>query len=77
MKDLLELLAKKLVSNPESVSVNEIEGEQSIILELKVHEEDMGKIIGKEGRIIKALRTVIRAMANRNGQNVTIEIIQA
>ena len=59
MKELVEMIAKALVDNPEMVQVNEIEGEQSVILELKVAQEDMGKVIGKQGRIAKAIRTVV------------------
>ncbi|NLY97100.1 MAG: KH domain-containing protein, partial [Clostridiaceae bacterium] len=61
MKELLETIAKALVDNPEQVSVNEVVGEKSTILELRVTEEDMGKVIGKQGRIAKAIRTVIKA----------------
>lgn len=61
MKELVEIIAKSLVDNPDLVQVNEIAGEQSIILELKVAPEDMGKVIGKQGRIAKAIRTVVKA----------------
>lgn len=77
MKELLELLAKNLVDQTEKVSVNEIKGEQTTILELKVATEDMGKVIGKQGRIAKSIRTVIKAVAMHKGQRVTVEIIQA
>ena len=77
MKELLELLAKNLVDNPDHVSVNEIKGEQTVILELKVTAEDMGKIIGKQGRIAKSIRTIMKAAAMRHSQRVTVEIIQA
>lgn len=63
MKELIEIIAKSLVENPNEVHVNEIQGEQSIILELKVAPADMGKVIGKQGRIAKAIRTVIKAAA--------------
>ena len=63
MKELIEIIAKSLVDNPNEVHVNEIEGEQSIILELKVAPADMGKVIGKQGRIAKAIRTVVKAAA--------------
>jgi predicted RNA-binding protein YlqC (UPF0109 family) len=65
-----------LVDNPEEVSVNEVEGEHSIILELKVSEDDMGKVIGKQGRIAKAIRTVMKASAIRDNKRVVVEIIQ-
>ncbi|NLY18382.1 MAG: KH domain-containing protein [Clostridiaceae bacterium] len=76
MKELLESIAKSLVDNPECVSVNEIEGEQSLILELRVADDDMGKVIGKQGRIAKAIRTVMKAAALRNNKRVVVEIIQ-
>ncbi|WP_392486435.1 KH domain-containing protein [Haloimpatiens sp. FM7315] len=75
MKQLLEIIAKSLVDNPEMVNVNEIAGEQSIILELKVSPEDMGKVIGKQGRIAKAIRTVIKAAAIKENKRVVVEII--
>lgn len=75
MKDLLEVIAKALVDNPEMVSVNEIVGEQSIILELKVAPDDMGKVIGKQGRIAKAIRTVVKAAAVKENKRVVVEII--
>ncbi|MCY6372390.1 KH domain-containing protein [Clostridium ganghwense] len=75
MKDLLEVIAKALVDDPEMVSVNEIVGEQSIILELKVAPDDMGKVIGKQGRIAKAIRTVVKAAAIKENKRVVVEII--
>lgn len=76
LKDLLEVIAKSLVDNPDEVTVNEVEGEQSIILELRVSQEDMGKVIGKQGRIAKAIRTVIKAAASKENKRVSVEIIQ-
>ncbi|NLN64106.1 MAG: KH domain-containing protein [Clostridiaceae bacterium] len=76
MKELLENIARNLVDNPEDVSVNEVEGEKSLILELRVANEDMGKVIGKQGRIAKAIRTVMKAAAVRNNKRVVVEIIQ-
>lgn len=70
MKELVEFMAKSLVDNPDAVTVNEVDGEQSIILELKVAPEDMGKIIGKQGRIAKAIRTVIKAAAVKQNKRV-------
>lgn len=75
MKDLVEIIAKSLVDNPNEVHVNEIEGEQSIILELKVAPADMGKVIGKQGRIAKAIRTVVKAAAMKEDKKVVVEII--
>lgn len=76
MKELLEVIAKELVDNPDNVSVSEIEGEQSIILELKVDQSDMGKVIGKQGRIAKAIRTVVKAAAVKQNKRVSVEILQ-
>lgn len=65
MKELLLIIAKSLVDNPDDVTVTEVEGEQSIILELRVAQEDMGKVIGKQGRIAKAIRTVVKSASAR------------
>lgn len=75
MKELLEIIIKNLVTNQEAVSINEVEGEKSIILEVKVAENDMGKVIGKEGRVAKAIRTVVKAIAAKEQKRVTIEFI--
>ena len=75
MKDLVEVIAKSLVDNPSEVHVNEIQGEQDLILELRVAPEDMGKIIGKQGRIAKAIRTVVKAAALNKDQKIVVEII--
>lgn len=75
MKELVEILAKALVDHPEQVEVNEVVGEQSIILELKVAQDDMGKVIGKQGRIVKAIRTVVKAAAIKEEKRVVVEII--
>ena len=74
MKELVEILAKALVDHPEQVEVNEVVGEQSIILELKVAQDDMGKVIGKQGRIAKAIRTVVTAAAIKEENRVVVEI---
>lgn len=76
MGELVEYIAKSLVDNPDMVSVNEIEGSQSLIIELKVAPEDMGKVIGKQGRIAKAIRTVVKAAATKDNKRVIVEIIQ-
>lgn len=76
MRELVEFIAKSLVDSPDMVSVNEVEGSQSIIIELKVAPEDMGKIIGKQGRIAKAIRTVVKAAAIKDNKRVVVEIIQ-
>lgn len=75
MKDLVEIIAKFLVDNPNEVHVNEIQGEQDLILELRVAPEDMGKVIGKQGRVAKAIRTVVKAAALNENQKVVVEII--
>jgi len=76
MKDLLELIAKNLVDNPSAVVITETQGERGTILELRVAPEDMGKVIGKQGRIAKAIRTVVKAGAIQNDTRVTVEIAQ-
>ena len=73
-KELVEFVVKSLVDVPEEVSVNVIEGEKSTILELKVAQEDVGKVIGKQGRIAKAMRIVMRAAATRQDAKVSVEI---
>lgn len=77
MKELVEVIAKSLVDNPNEVHVNEVQGEQSLILQLKVAPEDMGKVIGKKGRVAKAIRTVIKAAALNEEKKVAVEIIDA
>ncbi|MBE3573020.1 MAG: KH domain-containing protein [Moorella humiferrea] len=76
MKELLLTLAQALVDHPEQVSVNMVEGEKSVILELRVAQEDMGKVIGKQGRIARAIRTLVKAAAAHQGKRVVVEIIQ-
>lgn len=75
MKDLLEYIAKALVDKPDEVSVNVVEGDRSLILQLKVSPEDVGKVIGKQGRIAQALRTLIRATAVKQGKRAIVEIL--
>lgn len=75
MKDILELIIKNLVTNPEAVSINEVTGEKSIVMEVKVDNADMGKVIGKQGRIAKAIREIIRAVAAKEQKRVTVEFI--
>ncbi|MBC7341753.1 MAG: KH domain-containing protein [Clostridia bacterium] len=76
MQELLKFLASALVDHPEAVEVKEVQGERSVILELRVAPEDMGKVIGKQGRIANALRTVIKAAGARDGKKVVVEIVQ-
>ncbi len=75
MKELVEYIAKALVDYPDDVDVQQVEGERSIILELRVHPEDMGRVIGKQGRIAKALRVVVGAAAVKDSKRVMVEII--
>lgn len=75
VRELVELIAKALVDNPDQVEVNMVEGEKSVILELKVAPEDMGKVIGKQGRIAKAIRTLVKAAALKEGKKVVVEIL--
>ena len=74
-KDLVEYIAKTLVDDPSEVFVNQIEGEKSTILELRVATEDLGKVIGKHGRIAKAIRTVLSASSTKTGKRVVLEIL--
>ena len=74
--ELVKYIAKSLVDYPDLVTVNEIEGSQSLIVELKVAPDDMGKVIGKQGRIAKAIRTVVKAAATKENKRVIVEIIQ-
>lgn len=74
-KDLVEYVAKSLVDDPSQVVVNMIEGEKSTILELKVAPDDIGKVIGKHGRIAKAVRTILSASATRTGKRIVLEIL--
>lgn len=75
VKELLTTLAQALVDKPEEVNVTEVEGEKSVILQLRVAPEDVGKVIGKEGRIAHALRTVVKAAAVKEGKRAIVEII--
>ena len=75
MKETLELIINSLVNDKEAVSINEIDGEKSVIFEVKVAENDMGKVIGKEGRISKAIRTIMKSLAAKEEKRITIEFI--
>ena len=74
-KDLVEYIARSLVDDPSGVAVNVVEGEKSTILELKVSESDIGKVIGKQGRIARAIRTLLSASATKSGKRVVLEIL--
>lgn len=76
MKDLLIQIAQSLVDNPEQVQVNEIEGSQTVVLELRVDKSDMGKIIGKQGRTANAIRTLLNAASGKAGKRYVLEIIE-
>lgn len=75
MKEILETIINTLVSNKKAVSINQIDGEQSVIFEVKVAEEDMGKIIGKQGAIAKSIRTIMKAVASKENKRVSIEFL--
>ena len=75
MKELLLYMAKNLVDNPEAVTVTELDGEDGKVLELHVAEGDMGKVIGRQGRIAKEIRTVVRSYAQRTGAKVSVDIV--
>ncbi len=74
-KELVEFMVKSLVDHPEEVSVNVVEGEKSVVLELHVAKDDVGKVIGKQGRIAKAIRTVLSASATKDGRRASLEIL--
>lgn len=76
MKDLVLYIAKALVDNPDKVEVKEVIGEKTTVIEIKVSESDRGKIIGKEGRIIKAIRTIVNSASAKLNKRVTVEIIE-
>ena len=74
-KELVEFIVKNLVDQPDEVTVNAIDGEKSTILELKVAQDDIGKVIGKQGRIAKAIRTILSASATKGGKRAVLEIL--
>ena len=76
MKELVEVIAKSLVENPEEVVVTQREDGNSILVELKVAPSDMGKVIGRQGRIAKAIRSVVKAASSKYEQKVVVEILQ-
>jgi len=76
MKELLELIAKALVDQPDEVEVTEIEGEQTTVLELKVAQEDLGKVIGKQGRTARSIRTILAASGMKLRKRVVLEILE-
>lgn len=76
MKELVEFIAKELVDHPEEVSVTEVDNDSSLTLELRVNSEDMGKVIGKQGKIAKAIRTVVKAASMKENKKVHVEIVE-
>ncbi len=76
MKELVKFIAQALVDNPEQVQVNEIEGEQTSVIELKVAKEDLGKVIGKQGRTARAMRTILSAASTKIRKRAVLEIIE-
>ncbi|MBA3009299.1 MAG: KH domain-containing protein [Proteobacteria bacterium] len=76
MKDLVEYIAKALVDNPEAVIVSEVVGDQTSVLELKVAKEDLGKVIGKQGRSARAMRTILSAASTKLKKRTVLEIIE-
>ena len=76
MKDLIEYIAKKLVDHPDEVAVNEVGGDHAALLELKVGNGDTGKVIGKKGRTVAAMRTILSAVAARQSKRMKLEIIE-
>jgi predicted RNA-binding protein YlqC (UPF0109 family) len=76
MKELIEYIAKSLVDDPASVRVSEIEGASSVILELRVAPEDMGRVIGRGGKVANAMRTLLRVVAAKQGKRASLEIIE-
>jgi hypothetical protein len=76
MRDLIEAIAKALVDNPEQVTVRAIEGEQVTVLELRVHPSDLGKVIGKQGRTARSIRTILNAAGMKLKKRFTLEILE-
>ena len=75
MKEILETIILNLVDDKDSVEIKELNGEKSVVFEVKVADGDMGKIIGKQGRLTKSIRTVVKAVANKEQKRVTVEFI--
>lgn len=76
LKDLIEYVAKSLVDNPDAVQVQEVEGEQTSVIELKVAKEDLGKVIGKQGRTARAMRTIMGAASTKSRKRSVLEILE-
>jgi predicted RNA-binding protein YlqC (UPF0109 family) len=76
VKEVLEYIARAMVDEPEAVAVTEVAGERSVILQLRVAPDDMGKVIGKRGRTVRAIRSIVRAAGSRQGVTTLVEIIE-
>ncbi len=76
MKDLIEYIAKALVDHPEDVQVNEVAGEQTSVIELKVAKDDLGKVIGRQGRTARAMRTILSAASTKLNKRAVLEILE-
>lgn len=76
MKEVLEYMARALVDEPDAVEVTEVAGERSVILQLKVAPDDMGKVIGKRGRTVRSMRSLVRAAGSRRGVTTLVEIVE-
>jgi predicted RNA-binding protein YlqC (UPF0109 family) len=76
VKEVLEYIARAMVDEPEAVEVTEVAGERSVILQLRVAPDDMGKVIGKRGRTVRAMRSIVRAAGSRQGVTTLVEIIE-
>jgi len=76
MKELIEYIAKALVDNPDEVNVSEVEGEMTSVIELKVSKTDLGKVIGKQGRTARAMRTILSAASNKMKKRAVLEILE-
>ena len=77
MKELVQFLARQLVNNPDAVEVKEVHGDTASVLELRVAKEDLGRVIGKQGRTVNSIRTILKAVASRTNRKVVLEIIEA
>jgi len=75
MKEILETIIRNLVDNKDAIEIKELAGEQSVVFEVKVAESDMGKVIGKQGKIAQSIRTVMKAAASKEGKRVSVEFI--
>jgi predicted RNA-binding protein YlqC (UPF0109 family) len=76
MNELVQFLARQLVNNPDAVEVKEVHGDTASVLELRVAKEDLGRVIGKQGRTVKSIRTILNAVASRTNRKIVLEIIE-